>query len=742
MCQNQNCVKFLSNLSIRNMDFLGSEFQLKYTSNGRYQTKVGGVISCLVLVFMGAVMYSSLSQLNSTDSPATSHSTVFSESVPKFDLMEERILFTFGLRNGIRIYNNNNELNELNRFFTIKGFILQDELNRATNLMEAKYILDLDYKPCRLIKDKTILEDIPWTTQARASLEVLGLCPDLEGAQGRYMVKSKPSEPPFFSLLIYIFPCSLQDASGCATLSEFDQVELLHNKIRKPIDSSNFENPIKTVLDFDGTQKIDPRMSKILSYKIKDNEVWDDSYDFFDKKLKRRSADFFMEDRDFRTRNSSQLHCDASTLDMPYQTGCQPYLTIRLASSAEKYVVVRTYSKFFMTLGEIGGTGEIVILFSALIYSGYSWFFLSKYIKNEVFEVEPMVDFLQQLTKDGFQNRIKAKSSQRNQQNRQKIDVIENPDKQNVIEDDLFFQSTRIVTEPSPPAFHRKSFSRSKNSSKNSLSQPWSNLIAKEAKNLLKQQMNQHFSAISLFKRLNELKVLSNIFFKPRHKKLLPIVLLSETAKENKSMITKHLKHRDNREIHRKRLFYRDREHQKRNQREKESLKDMNSAFLEVTRNHSKDRMEALVDSFFSESISNYLNRKKLNGEVLETYPSQRSSEEGSPGLDHNEISVYEHHRDKPEQGLGQARGSTTLMLSERNLGQNKPQSRKFWESRLRSNFRPKRVKRRRKSSKNKRGRFLQERMVASRMMSVSNKKEATKSVLKFGPENSFKLID
>ena len=54
-----------------------------------------------------------------------------------------------------------------------------------------------------------------------------------------------------------------------------------------------------------------------------------------------------------------------------------------------------------------------------------------------------------------------------------------------------------------------------------------------EVNTLLDEQIEEDMSGVSLFRSLNELKILRKIFLKPRHRKLLPTVLLNIKRKES-----------------------------------------------------------------------------------------------------------------------------------------------------------------------------------------------------------------
>ena len=509
----------LNSLNPKNIDFIGSELQLKYTNNGRFQTKLGGLISFFVTFFVGLVIYSSFKNLLSTDSPVATVSNVYSRKAYRFDLFKEKMFFHFGLANKGITYLSKTQRDEINRFITLKGFVAHDKGYFPNRQRDVEYSFELVFKPCTEVTDKTILADIEWHKESKQIIDLFGLCPELAGGHDKYFVQGKIQDPPAYYISLFIFPCSLPDASQCASLDEFQGTFLYHTKTRKGFDASNYEEPLYTIVEFDGIEQIDPAISKLLYYKIRDNEVWDDTHDFFDKRLRAKTADYFVEYRDSRTRDVNKLHCDASILDVPLQTTCQPYLTISVASSGEKKVIVRSYPKFFNTLGEIGGTAEILIIFSCFIYFKYNSFYLSKYIKKEVFEIES----LSRLTKKIF-GRTKKSSAKIHPKSYAKAVGDE--------EADIGQQPRGLTSKKEEGTQHYLGGLRTKTLLKES------EMSSKQLNSLLDKQIDENLSGVSLFRSLNELKILRKIFFKPRHKKLLPMVLLNlkhqETQKQAK----------------------------------------------------------------------------------------------------------------------------------------------------------------------------------------------------------------
>ena len=187
--------KIKSIFNPKNLDFLGAEFQLNYTANGRFQTKVGGFMWTGVVICMLAVAYSSFKSLISTDSPVATVSNLYSRKAPKFDLYKEKIFFHIGMANKGQMLPTKGGMDYLNRFITVKAFILVNKFNSESGRSELTKLLDLKYKPCSQIKDKRVMEDFEWHEGSRKIAENLSLCPELEGGQDKYYVQAKGQDP-------------------------------------------------------------------------------------------------------------------------------------------------------------------------------------------------------------------------------------------------------------------------------------------------------------------------------------------------------------------------------------------------------------------------------------------------------------------------------------------------------------------------------------------------------------------
>ena len=226
------------------------------------------------------VIFTSFRNLRSTDSPVATVSTVYSRKAPHFDLLKQKVFFHYAFFNQGRTYSTFQGKNLIDRFVTIKGFLAFDQGIHQRGERKLSYEFELDFKPYSQLVDTTILEEILEHKESMDLVQALGLCPELANAKDKYFVQSKLQDPPSYSIRLFVFPCSLPNAEDCASASEFKGTQLLHTNTRKGFDVSNYENPLYTIVEFDGYEQIDPAISKVMFYKIRDNEVWDDTHDF------------------------------------------------------------------------------------------------------------------------------------------------------------------------------------------------------------------------------------------------------------------------------------------------------------------------------------------------------------------------------------------------------------------------------------------------------------------------------
>ena len=330
----------------------------------------------------------------------------------------------------------------------------------------------------------------------------------------------------------------------------------------------------------DGVQLLDPTVNKLIFYKVRDYEVWDDTRDFFDKKLRVKSAGYIFDRKDSGSRNPGQLHCNAAILNNPKQNSCTPFMTMVVSSGGEKEVTVRTYPKFFGTLGEIGGTAELLFLFIGLIYFQYNAYYLKKYIKSEVLRIESAAGLrryfpLKKVEKAYGKVHPSGYRSPHYESNGKGHQAMANQDDISGVFDSSLKQSS--VNQ------HRQKTNFKINNEKSS----------QNVEELIDKQIEKNMSGISLWRSLNHLEILMKIFFRARHKKLLPVVLLNLLNKNTKN----HNETKTHNQNGKNNDFSIDQDDQE---------LTMDEAYDQITKNQPETEIEKIMDDFFIEHAPEY----------------------------------------------------------------------------------------------------------------------------------------
>ena len=376
--------KVLSFFNPVNRDYLGEELKFSYNNKNEsptFQTLPGGLLSIFVTICTLFIAMTSILNFRDRTSPVVSVSTQYQFDPPDFDLYEQSLLPPIALSylNGII------PPSAIPSFVTIKLVVQLVETDKATGIPVYQHEVSVDFVPCSTLKDRTLLEAIKKANPVSFDLiNQWAVCPDTKELDKRIKSSGRFEKPPFRSVLIQVLPCSLLDQSLCRPMSQMKGVSLTHVNVRRAFDGSNYENPITSLPEFDGTISIDTRSTKLSHFKLRKNMIWNDKYDFFGNSLKEEFDDYFVFGTDSRERDSNQIYCPPAQISNLLARQCQPYVIITYQGTGETKVVTRTYPKLFATLGEVGGAGEVVVILATLIYSYYNQKRLEESLREEL----------------------------------------------------------------------------------------------------------------------------------------------------------------------------------------------------------------------------------------------------------------------------------------------------------------------------------------------------------------------
>ena len=289
----------------------------------------------------------------------------------------------------------------------------------------------------------------------------------------------------------------LPNRADCASRDQISSTQVYYSNIRKGVDPDNFTQPVSTVPEFDGILSVDPRSTKTLSFKVKSNEIWDDNLDFFDARLRTTFADYTLSFKDFSIRPQDQIYCTEDTMN-GVVGACKPYAVYTWQSSGETQVIKRTYSKFFGSLGEVGGTTEMVILFAMLLYTGYNNFFVKRYLENQLFcKQNGGHEKISQIFKHSYSPQCKT------------------------VKERIQRTITKLKEENQGAGI--ESIRSIKKRAKEELQRDEKRVVMKA----IDKNIQNNEDGVKLYQRLNRLEVLERILFEEHDKILMPIALIN-----------------------------------------------------------------------------------------------------------------------------------------------------------------------------------------------------------------------
>ena len=375
---------FLQRLHPKHLDMIGSELKFKYGDQERFKTGFGGCLTLIIIIATLAALLSTIQNLIISPQPEVSISTKFSEKSPKINLYDEEINLGFAVGDPLK---GTLPSSQSSRYITIKAYIESFAADLETGAPIFSRPVEIHYKPCPEIQDKKFIKPFLNNEVSKQLAYNFGLCPELSGISEKFFIQAKVQDPPMFTLSIYLYPCSLPNRDDCASLQEVPRARVHYTTNKKAFDPNNYTNPVTMTPEFNGILKLDPRSTKIMSNVVKLNEIWDDRVDFLDANLRLRYADYHLNSKDQAMRDPQQVYCSMEMIEK-HNFDCLPYIHFSFQSSGETTVIRRTYSKFFSSLGEVGGTAETLMLLSLLIYSWYNSYFVDKFLKKELFGKE------------------------------------------------------------------------------------------------------------------------------------------------------------------------------------------------------------------------------------------------------------------------------------------------------------------------------------------------------------------
>ena len=364
--------------AFKTLDLIGSKFSFKFAStrSGKFQTKLGSLLTLLIVL---SIIFASILILKTyldTSSPAITFSAQMGEEVAH-NLYEEGVLTPFMLQDnfGFAVQN-------ISRFITIKGFSITFSYNISQNRYNAESLTMIDFRACDQLNDP-ILDNLIKDSVAAVNITHVIQCPDLSQNPGLGEVYEGDKESWFKRLVVKIMPCSLPNPSDCANATEMEDFILASVSISKLMVPSNYKDPFMPKISTREI-KIDPYSKKFNTFRAKINKVYDLRSVLLGPQKRADFVTLKLTSQDFITRDSSKLHCREE--DMVKIGGCPEYVVFEYKGGSEVSVIERKYKLTTEVFGELGGILKVVAVFMFL-YSFWNQYSKKVHLGAEAFGV-------------------------------------------------------------------------------------------------------------------------------------------------------------------------------------------------------------------------------------------------------------------------------------------------------------------------------------------------------------------
>ena len=370
---------------VRYLDVLAPKVSLNIGGQETIKTLAGGSVSLLYMgLLLVACVLSSLAYLDTT-SPSINRQTVVHKSSPKIDLVR------FGQLPILTFYNDGGGVNlpieSVPRYLTLDAF--RNDYSTSKNGSELVNTADNLYftvVPCRdLLLNGSFHKVYPkaeLSATYRLEVESHGFCL-YHDDPSQFFVKGSYEEGHTSSITYVMYPCSLDDASQCASEAELDKllIQVISPSIN--INYSSYHSPVTSTYKHLMDVKIDPGLSKFVSQRLSLETIYDNQ-GFLT--TERKVAEFVLPSvkdpvPSLSLRKDPSTTCDAA---MIYETGtCRSYFQFAIFSSPIGASSARSYKGIIETCGEIGGNKQILDFLFLIIHTGaVHWIIKRLYIKQ------------------------------------------------------------------------------------------------------------------------------------------------------------------------------------------------------------------------------------------------------------------------------------------------------------------------------------------------------------------------
>ena len=270
---------------IRNCDGFSQKFSFHLNKKTRtYQTKCGGVLTLLVFILSVLVALRILIRFLNTEKPVVSVNKVRLSRPAHIDLIKSQVSSAYITFNGVDFL----KVPETAKYFTFYSGL-------KTTTRDSKGGFSEHYRP------KMMVSCLNTSTQEMREMVKIGLTETSSAVDytalfsesvlcadnpiEEFHIEGSKAKLPYKSFDVKIYPCSLEDASQCASLQELTWTQIGIAPMIKVANYSRKRQPLNFFMDADGFFYIDVASKTQITFYYKKNLIFDNDIDMVDQRF-------------------------------------------------------------------------------------------------------------------------------------------------------------------------------------------------------------------------------------------------------------------------------------------------------------------------------------------------------------------------------------------------------------------------------------------------------------------------
>ena len=498
---------------LKNLDFMTPPIQLNIGGKSGVKTYFGVAMTVLYLLAVCAFSYVIILTFFDTASPTVTEEVSQTPLNPRVDMIANKMFpVVYVMANQVVLLPSA----AIARYLTVSynKFRLIQTLNPNGTTSYAFDVVEMPVIPCsQALKNATLAQVYSQylsTDFFKQHGNTSGLCPMFYPEES--FLQGGGSEASIDILVLEIYPCTLTDATKCASLNEILSLGILVTQPSTSLILGNYTDPVTSYLNADVNYFINNNINQRYFVQTMYSEIWDQSQIMYTSSMRANFSSIEKSVFNSVARPSSQITCPG--VKVFQGSSCFPYLEYQFASGPTKHRYTRAYKTLTQILSQLGGINSMVMLVFIYINLIYNYYAKKQLLVEKVFK---------------FFKNLKAPRGN----SKSDSPPPTNPKVPTKIPLPTDFGSQEVED------FRvSKKDSIDKNGDSEHLLNPLSRLNEKEL-NVLRDEAYEviikNLDVITLVREVNNLKVLTHLLFKDYQHKLMPLISLNIQAKKDRA---------------------------------------------------------------------------------------------------------------------------------------------------------------------------------------------------------------